>query len=106
MSRYVDADRLMERYKATCDIVCQYTKKQRDTMCVSCGLGSAIEVLEDFPAADVAEVKRGRWERCDFSAPSGGYTMYQCSVCACLYNEPSHYCPNCGAKMDEVEDNG
>ena len=58
MSKYIDANRLMERYKATCDIVCQYSKEQRDTMCVSCGLGSAIEVLEDFPTTDVVEVVR------------------------------------------------
>ena len=58
MSKYIDADRLMERYKATCEIVCQYSKKQRDVMCSACGVGSCVEILEDFPTADVVEVVR------------------------------------------------
>lgn len=109
MSRYIDAEYLMKRYKATCDIVCQYTKKQRYTMCISCGIGSAIEVLEDFPTADVAEVRHGRWIEKPFEFRCGGITTYSsvtdtvCSVCgesAIEYAE-SPYCPWCGAKMDE-----
>ena len=94
MSRSIDSDKLVKRLKADplYSLVEQY---------------GITRVIENEPTADVAEIKRGRWERCDFSAPSGGYTMYQCSVCACLYYEPSHYCPNCGARMvdvDEVEE--
>lgn len=65
------------------------------------GIAQAIELL---PAAEVQEVKHGRWDKLDISASSGNYTMFQCSVCAALYYEPTHYCPNCGASMDEVEE--
>ena len=58
MSRYIDADKLLKRYKATCEIVCQYSTKQRKTMCSACGVGSCIEILEDFQTADVVEVVR------------------------------------------------
>ena len=58
--------------------------------------------IDELPTADVQEVRHGRWEKWDAYAPSGNYTMFQCSVCASLYYNPTHYCPNCGAKMDEV----
>lgn len=47
--------------------------------------------------------RRGRWEKIELSAPSGGYVMFQCSECASLYYEPSSYCPNCGARMEASE---
>ena len=62
---------------------------------------SISDLLEDFPAADVQAVKHGRWMwEC--------FNIY-CSVCdyapafdstELLYN----YCPNCGARMTEVEE--
>lgn len=44
------------------------------------------------PSADVEPVVHGRWDR-------SGY----CSVCDfwTCYCGDYHYCPNCGAKMDE-----
>lgn len=52
--------------------------------------------IEQLPSAE----RRGRWEKIELSAPSGGYVMFQCSECASLYYEPSSYCPNCGARME------
>ena len=49
----------------------------------------------DFPAADVAEVRHGRWEFI------GGYGyQYRCSVCVTCAERKTKFCPNCGAKMD------
>ena len=31
---------------------------------------------------------------------------YECSECGCLEIEKSNYCPDCGAKMQEVKENG
>lgn len=60
--------------------------------------------LDLVPTADVAEVKRGRWLWDDEG--------YHCSECLYhAYGETGevlsghwHYCPNCGAKMDEGGD--
>ena len=52
---------------------------------------------------DVAPVVHGRWvekEKYNFGI------MYDCSLCENRIldtGHPWHYCPNCGAKMDEQE---
>ena len=57
-------------------------------------------LIADFPAADVATVRHGRWveqEKYTFGV------MYACSICDNLILDNGHswnYCPNCGAKMD------
>ena len=66
------------------------------------GLDRAQRAILDAPAADVAPVRHGRWEK-----PSG---LYSCSECGmtCPYDVQAdvieywacNYCPNCGAKMD------
>ena len=71
-----------------------------------------IEILDDIPAADVAPVVHGRWgkDRDFIKCSACGFGMYPhwCrfmdGVCVGVgYSEPS-YCPNCGAKMDEVSE--
>lgn len=47
---------------------------------------------------DRAEPKHGRWK-------GAGMGDYMCSWCATVVSgNRYHYCPNCGAKMDEVEE--
>ena len=70
------------------------------------GIESVLEYVENLPAADVAPVRHGRWEK-----QSG---LYSCSECGmtCPYDVQAdvieywacNYCPNCGAKMDGGED--
>lgn len=54
------------------------------------------------PAADVAPVVHGRWRYCGF--------LQECQACGEIYSvhggnsgKPWNFCPNCGAKMKEVE---
>lgn len=64
--------------------------------------------LQNLPAADVVEVRHGRWLTTD----AYPHHLY-CSVCYKTYaknakwvNEldlPTNYCPNCGALMKEDE---
>ena len=62
-----------------------------------------IEDIAEQPAADVAEVKHGKWllER----EPDGKPYCFHCSVCDSDFHHigiktASDFCPNCGAKMD------
>ena len=64
----------------------------------------ANDVITRIPAADVAEVRHGRWER--DSTASGIISRVRCSVCAGtqpLTFENMPYCPTCGARMDEED---
>ena len=75
MSRYIDADKLIN------------------------------DLLKSSPIdwnnyiADVQEVRHGRWEYI------GGYGYkYRCSECIRCAEHKTNYCPNCGTKMDEVDE--
>lgn len=60
--------------------------------------------ITSMPAADVVEVRHGRWEK--FSTASGIVSRVRCSVCAGtqpLTFESMPYCPNCGALMREIK---
>lgn len=59
--------------------------------------------LQNLPAADVVEVRHGRWEM----APCNGVYDMRCSACGfCpgIRFFSSNYCPNCGARMDKEDE--
>lgn len=56
----------------------------------------AESVLKDVPSVDT--VKHGHWGEEWF----GHENKIVCSVCGCFADKWTDYCPNCGAKMDEV----
>lgn len=61
------------------------------------------EVIDEMPAVDAEPVRQGTWELVTVGV-NGHITAYHgCSVCGCVFKSPSHYCPNCGAKMDGDE---
>ena len=63
--------------------------------------------IENFPNADVAPLRHGRWEE---ASDGDGIVCPFCRTdfCTIIYDtEYFNYCPYCGAKMDEKEnDNG
>ena len=69
---------------------------------------SGVKILNQFPSADVAPVRHGRW----VSVPHKLARV--CSVCnrdepykfADIDADAYDYCPNCGAKMDGGAGNG
>jgi len=56
----------------------------------------AVQIVEDFPAADVRPVVRGKWEYISFMT-------VKCSNCQETFQELAgdNFCPNCGADMRE-----
>lgn len=58
--------------------------------------------IESIPAADVVEVRHGRWEKHPQSNEDD--PVYTCSLCKLnvsgFEKRWIKYCPNCGAKMD------
>jgi len=57
--------------------------------------------LEAIPAADVVEVRHGRWEHLNW-----GFDYDRCTECGYehRYSDVFNYCPSCGAKMDGGQD--
>ena len=70
------------------------------TLGVQMGVNHAIQCVKEEPAADVVEVRHGRWK-------NGGNGLYDtCSVCGkeIYLAIPMSYCPECGAQLDGKED--
>lgn len=79
MKEYIeraDIKALLERYGATDD---------------------AMALIDTIPAADVAEVKHGRWIKHKY--------FDECSECYTMVILRYNYCPNCGARIDIKEEN-
>lgn len=80
-----------------------------DAPCRSCGIGDVLDDVEDYPAADVVERKKGEWKPFDLA---WGRSVYYCTVCQEGMEVPTsmgvplyQFCPNCGAEM-RGESNG
>ena len=69
-------------------------------------ISDVADMLTHFPAADVAEVRHGRWEHDGYDFPHGNDWVH-CSVCGKRgINVPANltpYCPRCGSRMDKEE---
>ena len=96
---YIKRESAIEAIENDCSELVYYTKED------------AIQCVKAIPAADVAEVRHGRW-----ICINKRYGEYECSVCHGMDSNCSDYygihavteqefCPSCGAKMDkEVAD--
>lgn len=114
MSDLINRQEVNDALDRTCNLVCQYSKKQRYMMCGACPLGSAFDAITEVPAID--PVKHGTW------LPHPTETDWDvCSVCGIGTHRRFHgydnggfwdseesfqYCPWCGAKLDGGEENG
>lgn len=61
------------------------------------------EYLDDIPAADVQEVRHGKWE--EIRDAYGQLEGWMCKECGREMKAKVNYCPKCGAKMDGGNDN-
>lgn len=62
----------------------------------------ARKAVNDAPAADVVEVRHGKWTLIGYG--NGRPLHWKCSACGYetfdAVNGDTNFCPNCGAKMD------
>ena len=72
------------------------------------GIESVMEFAENLPAADVAEVRHGRWEDKTNISRAEVEQRVDCSVCGQIFWTTAvlsfNYCPNCGARMDKEDE--
>lgn len=68
------------------------------------GAKSAITLLKKEPTVDAEPVRHGHWIFNPKDAIEMMFTLPKCSECGAESSDGGNYCPNCGAKMDEVED--
>ena len=73
--------------------------------------GSTFDIVLKEPAADVAEVRHGRWVPSDTGGgePDEAYICSECGEPWTLIDgNPAEnnmrYCPNCGARMDKEDE--
>ena len=104
MKEYISKDRAKQFVCGHCNEVCS-EKPCESSDC------DWMAFIDKEPAADVAEVRHGRW-----ICINKRYGEYECSVCHGMDSNCSDYygihavteqefCPSCGAKMDkEVAD--
>ena len=59
--------------------------------------------VSELPAADVREVKRGRW-RLIGADKRGLGGIFVCSVCDRTFPYKTNFCPNCGTDMRDATD--
>lgn len=67
-------------------------------------------VLDAQPTVDAEPVRHGMFIGTEFDGYADGNPVYyewKCSECGCIFeeDEPTYrYCPNCGAKMDKLQE--
>ena len=71
---------------------------------------SGVKILNQFPGADVAPVRHGRWVDNHCTAcgmmPMGDEMWKLCDFEPPRFEKFMDYCPNCGAKMEGGAGNG
>lgn len=81
-------------------------------LAVQFGIDHAINCIKEAPAADVTEVRHGRWipEACASVSKRNRlieYRVYSCSICGRSNGRvKKRYCPSCGALMDKEGEHG
>ena len=92
----IDRNALIKQIERT------YCNPCTDRKCLygGCHLELALDAIEDAPEVDAEPVKHGHWA--EIRNAYGELEGYLCE-CGREVKSKDNYCPNCGAKMDEVE---
>jgi translation initiation factor 2 gamma subunit (eIF-2gamma) len=91
--RLIDADRLKAEIMGWCvvtdDLFGMGKYHEREIV---------LQAIEESPTIDAVPVVRGEWEIAIGYDPNKKVQCQNCYKTAC---EPTSYCPNCGAKMED-----
>lgn len=107
MAEYIDCELLKERFRKRLDWLKKDIHDEYSGALYDC-CEYDTKLIDEIPVVNVAPVVHGRW----ISKNDHGYEwVFVCSNCSYIdgfpFNDRYNYCPNCGAKMDEKEnDNG
>lgn len=66
-------------------------------------LKAVLYEIEVMPSAEAEPVRHGHWIDETFKPTGLVFHPYVCDQCGCHSESNFTYCPDCGAKMDEVE---
>ena len=72
---------------------------------VTCNM-RAHKIVASIQAADVAEVRHGRWNVVE-ALSNDIQTAGECNICGeniSWFGKLPNYCPNCGARMDKEDE--
>ena len=106
MSRLIDADKLKQHYawweNGTAEMTLAEAKRNFD---VIIDVQPTVEAVPtDFHDKCMQIEIEKRFES-ELKEKHGHWEEFHCSVCGKMgWDNEDAYCPNCGAKMDEVED--
>ena len=110
MSKYIDVDVFIKSFReALPGLKAQVDPDLTPKAYAYLRGGEAIiKDLTEFPAADVVEVRHGKWIHSEIEDDDWGRTFHKwtCSVCGySVAHNPTgeNYCPNCGAKMGKED---
>ena len=113
MADFISREAAIERF---CNVYCGCSPEECGFKIPQDGAEecAAVRALKETPAADVRPVVQGAWERPKGSTPRSW--IFVCSKCGdrAYFPVPKYFpkgcgysfCPNCGADMREVKDDG
>ena len=98
MSRLIDADELLGKAITERRFVVACEDLVRDFVVIRTAYKDLAEFIASAPTIDPESLRpSGRW----IDIGKNYYTVVsQCSECGAKYDFRSHYCPNCGARME------
>ena len=107
MAKHIDVEILKSAMLENINIMAKVLGEKNADSYVS--VNHVIDLIDGLPAADVQEVRHGRWITSEIA------TDFGCTSCSCCHseyyigdlqnlegdNDFVMYCPNCGARMDD-----
>ncbi len=106
MKEYIEREAALNSFEEIMNIACEQVnprigKAIRAGTCL--GIAMCRNEVRHIPAADVVEVRRGRWGEYESYPLTPSLNGYPCMACGQHEQRTTNYCPNCGAKMDKEE---